>query len=383
MTLKTWHKITTIILIIIGTGSLIYYFNLSNRHKAIVKTQLLHFFRIVDPNWQKDVASNQLTFESPSFLIDNIYKSMEGPLATHNFYLDTSKNELLWMTGFKVQAKFSKNNAVASNDFICHSNIDYIEQEHHGRWNLLNRMYQQHPRLISLSHGIETVNFPKGYGYPFFSDETFFMSTQTLNHNITDSIFQIKHTISINYSNHKNIKPLFPKTLFMMLPFDLTKMDDKYVSILDNNSCVPIETKNHTYYDDNGQIVSGHWKIKKGKQVFRCNVTKQLAIQDTLRLHQITPHLHPFAEQFILKDVTTNEILYNCIVKNHKNRIGLNSTPAFSSIKGVLMFPDHDYELILSTNNTSDELQDMMASMFLFFYDKEMAIKTKNYFNAN
>ncbi|GAA3567909.1 hypothetical protein [Snuella lapsa] len=381
MALKTWYKTAIIILIVIGTGGIIYYFNLSNRHKAIVKTQLLHFFNVIDSDWDQTLSDKSLTLESPALLIDNIYKSMEGPKALEYFYFDKSNPQLFWMTNFKVSAKNLANKTI-SNDFICHMNINYIEQEHHGRWHLLDRINMQFPRLISLSHGVESISFPDGFGFPFFGDEQFFITTETLNHNVKDSIFQVKHDISIGYTA-KKLKPLMPRTIFMQLPFDINKLDDADINDIEPNSCIPVETKNLTYFNKKGQILSGHWKINKGKQVFTCNVTKQLSLKDTLRLHQITPHLHPFAEQFTLKDLTTNEILYNCIVTNHRNRVGLSDTPVFSSKEGVLMFPDHIYELILTTNNTSDEIQDMMASMFLFFYDKEMAVKTKNYLNVN
>ena len=51
----------------------------------------------------------------------------------------------------------------------------------------------------------------------------------------------------------------------------------------------------------------------------------------------------------------------------------------FSSAEGILLYPDHQYELILKTNNTTNVNQDMMASMFVFLYDKEMAEKLKEY----
>ena len=44
-----------------------------------------------------------------------------------------------------------------------------------------------------------------------------------------------------------------------------------------------------------------------------------------------------------------------------------------------MLYPDHDYELVLTVNNTTKENQDMMASMFVFLYDKEMDKKLKSY----
>ncbi len=43
----------------------------------------------------------------------------------------------------------------------------------------------------------------------------------------------------------------------------------------------------------------------------------------------------------------------------------------FSSESGVWMMQNHSYELVLEVNNTTTIDQDMMGSMFLFFYDEE------------
>ena len=47
------------------------------------------------------------------------------------------------------------------------------------------------------------------------------------------------------------------------------------------------------------------------------------------------------------------------------------------------MYPNHEYELTLITNNTTNAPQDMMASMFLFFYDEEMGLKINTFYNAH
>ena len=382
MSFKLWHKNTFIITCIVIVGSFIYYSSLSTRHKAIVKTHLLHSLNLVDSDWIKTNTENTLEFISPTFVIDDIYKSMEGPKASQYFSLNTNKSELLWMTGFKVNAIQPKTEQLLSNDFICHFNIDYLEQEHYGKWNLLNRMNIQYPRLLSLSHGVEGIEFPDGFGFPFFSDEKFFITTQALNHNITDSIIRLKHKIDISYANEKTLKPLFPKTIYMMLPFEMEELTGDYNDI-PANSCIPVETKNHTYLSSDGKTLSGHWKEYKGKKTYTYNTTKQLAIKDTLTLHQVIPHLHPFAEKFTLTDITNNTIIYSCKVINHKEGIGLTKTPDLSSKEGIIMYPTHEYELELTINNTTNDIQDMMGSLFLFFYDKEMDGKIKKYNYAN
>jgi len=50
----------------------------------------------------------------------------------------------------------------------------------------------------------------------------------------------------------------------------------------------------------------------------------------------------------------------------------LSKIDAFSSESGVWMMQNHSYELVLEVNNTTPINQDMMGSMFLFFYDEEL-----------
>lgn len=380
MVLSRKYTRIVISLLLILASALIYYFNLSSRHKAIIKTNALYFCGIIESDWKKLNNNNELRIESPSFLIDAIYKSMEGPKGFQHFEINAEDESLMWMTGFDVKAKHTKSGIPISNDFICHMNLDYIEDEHHKRWKLYNRINRQSPRIISLSHGVESVEFPEGFGFPIFGNEKFLLVTQSLNHNVEDSIFQIKHDIIVNYRRDLNIKPLRPKTLFMMLPFDIDNPEKMNQN--DTNACIPVETKNHTYFDKNGQALSGHWKIFPGKQTFSFDVTQQLGISDTVSIHQITPHLHPFAKTFQLNDLTANQVIYNCDIINHKNKIGLTKTPAYSSKKGILLYPNHKYELKLETNNTTNETQDMMASIFLFFYDREMDDKISEYFSS-
>ena len=54
----------------------LYYLNISNRHKAIVKTQLLHRLGLVDNEWDIAITNTSTSFITPTFVLDNIYKSM-------------------------------------------------------------------------------------------------------------------------------------------------------------------------------------------------------------------------------------------------------------------------------------------------------------------
>ena len=97
-------------LLVLAVGG-IYYAQLSNRHKAIVKTYLLHTTGIVDGNWTVEKKVNTYKMISPDFYIDGIYTSMEGPKAT-NYVQLTTDSTIVWITSFEVKALDSKSKKI-------------------------------------------------------------------------------------------------------------------------------------------------------------------------------------------------------------------------------------------------------------------------------
>ncbi|KGO89645.1 hypothetical protein [Flavobacterium suncheonense] len=347
------------------------YLNLSNRHQAIIKTTLLHKTRLVDSDWTIANKQQQYKMLSPTFVIDGIYKSMEGPKASRYIQLEDS-NKLLWITGFEVKALDATTNETLPNDYICHMNVDINDTQYYSYWQLNDRIGKQYPRMTSLSHGLEHFDFPKGYGVPIIGKDYLFVTTQTLNHNQPKIFKKVKHEVGVKYEAYnKTQKPLMTRTVYIQLPFD---KNDPFKGPLDpaSNQCIPVETKNHTYCDKAGNMLSGHWVIPTGVKTYRSSITEQLQIKDSLRLHFSAPHVHPFATSISVFDKTANQTVFTCNVTNYKDRIGLKNIETFSSEKGIWLYENHEYELVMTCHNTSKVEQDMMGSMFLFFYDKEL-----------
>ena len=187
---------------------------LSNRHKAIIKTTVLHTFGLVDNKWLVENIANDYKMLSPTFLIDGIYKSMEGPKSSRYIQLNQT-DELLWITGFDVKAVDAKTNEIISNDFICHMNVDLNDVNYFGNWNLNDRIGKQYPRLTSLSNGFVSFDFPEGYGVPIKGNEFLFITTQALNHNEKSIFKKIKHLVTVkNEKNNGKQKPLMSKTVY-------------------------------------------------------------------------------------------------------------------------------------------------------------------------
>ena len=307
-----------------------------------------------------------------NLLLDGIYKSMEGPKAQGTFQIDANKEDIVWLTSFETITINNNENDTLSTDFICHSNIDFYGNDHLTKWDLTNRIGQQYPRLTTMSNGIEKYKLPEGYGVPVFSNENLILTTQSLNHNIKNKLINVKHRMNIGYKNdHKTLKPLMSKTVFVMLPYD---RENPFKGPTEKNPsfCLPVETKNHSYLNEKGESLSGHWVIFPGKATFSYDISSQLQLKDSTTMHYIVSHLHPFAETLSFKDTTLDSTLFTAEANNYNDKIGLKQVSYFSSEKGIMLYPNHKYELVLKTNNTTNIQQDMMASMFVFLYDREV-----------
>jgi hypothetical protein len=295
---------------------------------------------------------------------------MEGPKASNNVQL-TRDSSLIFITGFKVKALDSKTRKTISKDFICHTNIDFNDVKYYSNFHLEDRIGKLYPRMATLSHGFESYKFPEGYGVPMKGNDILFVTTQALNHNYNSINKLVKHEVTILFTKETNLKPLLCRTAFIELPFN---DENPYKEPLDpaSNMCIPVETNNHVYDYGGGKKFSGHWVVPLGKKTYRSPINHHLQIEDSLRLYAATIHVHPFATAIILFDKTTKKAIFKSHIVNHKKGIGLTSIEAFSSIEGIWLYQNHDYELQLEVNNTSGEKKEMMGSMSLFFYDKEL-----------
>lgn len=367
-------KFASVVLLTAAFGLAIAYSQLPRRHKAIVKTTFLHKAGLMEKDWEAGEADGTYEMISPVFWIDGIYTSMEGPKASNYVRLSNDPG-VVFLTSFSVRAIDAEDGKPVSNDFICHTNVDFNDARYFGYFGLEERIGKQYPRLTSLSHGQENFAFPYGYGVPMPANDWLFVTTQTLNHNLPDIDEKVRHRVELRYNRNK-LRPLMSRTAFIRLPYDKR---DPYKEPTDpaSNQCIPVETRNHAYDDGKGNMLSGHWVIPPGRRVYRSDVDDQLQITDSLRLHAAAIHVHPFADWIELRNKTAGKTVFRSAIRNHNGRTGLERVAAFSSQEGVWLYADNSYEIVMGTNNTSQADQDMMGSMFLFFYDAELDAKLR------
>jgi len=319
---------------------------------------------------------------SPVYTIDKVYKSMMGPASTREFSLEDGPPELLWITGYKATMKQPDGVTDASAEFMCHSNLDVDGVNYHKRYP--TQLYAT-PRLFTLSQGQLDIEFPEGFGIPILSSEKLSLTTQVLNHNVVGAEpFGVRHDVSLDFVRdadlEKPLTPLIPRSVQAMV---LVEGDHPFFAITKEEleerahgpGCLVADhagDPNELSIDRYGQKFTGFWYVPPGRSVNHSSATRLLDLPYDTTAHYIAVHLHPFAESLELFDVTTGETVFKSKTRQAHEGIGLEEVEYFSSVEGIELHADHEYELITIYNNTSGEQQDSMAVMHLYLKAKDL-----------
>ena len=316
---------------------------------------------------------------SRAYTVDGIYRSMKGPSGTRKFQLyDGETPELLWITGYHAVVVGLDGETEVSQEFMCHSNLDFNVDEHQeifgGEKNISNR-------LFTLSQGQFSVRFPDGFGLPIASNEALSLNTQVLNLNLDDPDLRIRQKVTIDFVRDAELtqpmKPLYMKSATGLVLLD---GEDGYYNVSRPNKpehgpgCLVGEAASFRPKTDQfDRKFAGHWVVKPGREVNQTLVTNWMNLSFDTTIHYIAVHLHPFAESLELKDLTTGETVFKSKVRNFEDKIGLEEVEYFSSAEGLPVYAEHQYELISVYNNTTNEDQDSMAVMFMYVLDPEFS----------
>ena len=322
-----------------------------------------------------DEVVERETLLSEVYTIDRKYRSMMGPYSQREVRLgDVDEPELVWVVGYEATMVDATGAEAMPQDFMCHSNLDIDVQAHE---EVLGANLGFSSRLFTLSQGQFAVRFPDGFGIPILSSEPLELTTQVLNLNHEGDALGVRHKVTIEYVRDSavgdSMTPLFPSSAYGLA---LLEGDDGYFGVRRPDEeqhgpgcLVQDNASPHEYEDGMGRTFTGHWVVEPGRQVNRTLVTRLMRLPYDTRIHYIAVHLHPFAESLELRDLTTGESLFLSQAENFDDRIGLARVDAFSSVEGIPVHRDHEYEIVSVYDNTTDEPQDSMAVMYLYLQD--------------
>ncbi len=323
--------------------------------------------------------------------IDKVFKSMEGPISNIRYRLSEPKEdpELHWITGFKTHVLDEAAERPMSWDFNCHANFDIKDLRRHiGKFRKNTSVSQI--RLCVISEGQTEVQFPAGFGIPVDSKTELRMSNMALNLDPSVKDADIMFRNSIQHVRDKDIEgemtPLYPINGVVMVSltgaeacFNVKEMTPEQLEV----ACLPgrpavvdlVEADRagatqRQFTDTHGQEFTGHWLVPPGREVRRTLITTQMNLQYDTTVHYIIAHMHPYAVSLTLRDVTDDKVLFVCEFKTAKERGNLLGCNEYSSVEGMPIYQDHQYELTSVYNNTADEDQTAMAIMYIYGVDK-------------
>lgn len=316
------------------------------------------------------------TVTSPVHHIDRIYKSMQGPVTNSGFRLDPKgEPELLWLVGYQATIVDETGTENLSQEFMCHSSIGTTPRTYR---NLLPaKMAPPEGRLFTLAQGQSVVKFPPGYGIAYLPGMPLRLQSQVLNHNIEDADLDVRHRIAIDYVRDRDLKqPMIPLTLTGAFGEKLVDGESGHFGI-DPDSVNPelhgpgcsigqSAMEGHVRGDRLGQKFTGHWIVKPGREENHTRVTDQLRLQHDTTLHYAAIHLHPYATSLQLRDLTADEVVFEVKGKSAKDRIALLNVEHVSSVEGLPLYQDHEYEVVSVYENDSGKDQDAMATVFMY-----------------
>ena len=329
---------------------------------------------------------------SESRTIKSIYKSMTGPSEIRRFnVVETEQPELVWLTGYTAVMVESDGSTPADQQFMCHSNLDYdiffAPTEKHNEVFSSHRSHSK--RLFTLSQGQLEITFPEGFGIPVISSDAMSLSTQVLNLNDGHIGKQVRHQIKVHFVCDRELEQPY-RPLFQISANGLVSLEDKeLVYNMEETEeteetdgapcmscCIPGDNAgNHVYTDKFGKHFSGHWIVPPGRHEYRTLVTDLMMVPFDTTVHYIAVHLHPFAEELELRDLTAGKTLFKANAINSRNKIGLEHVDHYSSVEGFPVYTSHQYELVSTYHNTTTVDQDSMAVIYIYLLDQEFKRK--------
>jgi hypothetical protein len=259
---------------------------------------------------------------------------------------------------------------------MCHSNLDFDPARHQEAFGGSKALTT---RLFTLSQGQLAIAFPEGFGMPLLGDHPLSLTTQALNLNPTGEAVSVRHRVSIHYAKQSQLsapmKPLFTKGVYGL---QLLEGENGYFGVdapkqeTHGPGCLQGQNATtHVFGDAQGRKFTGHWVVKPGREVNQTLVTKILELPYDTTIHYIAVHLHPFAESLELRDLTEGKVVFKSSTRPFPDRIGLAHVDSFSSVEGIPIYQDHEYELVSVYQNITDKDQDSMAVMNLYMLDKD------------
>ena len=352
----------------------------------------------------KLAASQSVESRTPVFTMDQVYKSMFGPIDYDRLMLSSEppmtrkkRPEVAWITGLSARI-LDADGQPQSSEYFCHSNLRLASLQPVNRMRIFGREKPNKRKMFTLVQGHTEIRFPPGFGIPVLSNDSFGSQVMVMNPTQPEEPVQVRVETKLDFVRNADLesemKPLYVVSLILKATVDSPEtqlLTDQHEHSphescaddeLHSEAVVPVDIsptgrKAPTVFQSNeGQAFTTIWYVPPGRHVYRHHLGDlRDRIPERTRAHYISAHLHPFGTSIELIDHTIGESVFKATARNHPDRVALEEITHYSSVEGVEIDPTHDYELVAVYENSSDIDVDSMAVIYLYLHDKQLKLR--------
>ena len=306
-------------------------------------------------------------YVSAPYFLKQVFPSMRGPgEVLRDISLGEDPDQLLWLSGYQAIMVDETGQTRVNQSFMCHNSLFLDSSLDDYRKMLGTRTYGT-PRVFTLAQGAYRIEFPEGFAIPFPARQKLQLQSQVLNLLPEHVGETVRHRIRADFVADVDLAQK-PKPLFLLEATNRVPVFDP----TGRASNLPAAATGRSRTMADGSVTAGHWVVEPGEErVSVTSVSEEMGIPFDTTVHYITSHLHPYARWQELRDKTSGDVLYRVSVHPSKDGSALEEIPAYSSIDGLPLRADHDYELATCYQNTSEEPITAMSIIFLYCLDKE------------
>jgi len=284
-----------------------------------------------------------------NFHVDRDFPAMSGPTKKKIIDLEEHKtpNAFTWIKSVKVDV-MGPNKQSEPLALLCHAWVTLKDRSTYS---------DNQSGLITISEGMGESLFPKGYGMYIqgSSEPNIEILAQALN---DDPHFKkdLSYRFTIQYLSNPTVDKHGPQLLKPLTQVSAVAVGPKF-QVKDGQLC---ESELDSIGNPN---LSHHFLVPPGKHEYRQTLAGSM-FQRANTLHFIKLHLHQFGESISFFDRTENKLLWSG--KAYYKDGHIDRVDSYSSETGIPVFPDHQYEIVSTYNNTSKKNAEGMAVLRMY-----------------
>ncbi|GEM_PF-2150350 len=296
----------------------------------------------------------------------------------------SSRRELYWLQGIRLQVLDENDQLLSSGEFICHLNVDVDPEFRNQAFPKGERC--GNARLITLTQGQTEFFFPRGYAVPVASDERWTFTFQAANRT-TVAHRRLRHLLSLVLVKDSDlaapVKALHWRTPYVAVATD-REPEHRLPGVsghgpdclaISAGEVAPNMVPGSLLTDKQGRRLTTHFLVPAGSHTFRTPVSEQgeagFAGQE-MRIHAAWTHVHPLCARASLVDCTgasRRRVLTVHARTSTKDGLQIKRIDNISSPRGIDLPAGRRYELEATYMNPTGEPQDAMVALGLFFQD--------------